>query len=93
MHKYTKDPLPINQRAKGDGGPDLVLRYLDCAVINLAIEMREKETSQIIHTVRGCFTEGGRAFTGSEIMQKSHIQIAVRSPNAIIGYFRPVIDL
>jgi len=47
VHKYTKDPLPANQQAKGDDGPDLVLRYLDCAVINLAIEMRERKRARL----------------------------------------------
>jgi hypothetical protein len=92
VHDYTKDSLPGNRQAKGEAASDFALRYLDCAVINLAIEMREKESERIVQTVRGSFTEGKPAFENSKIMQKSHIQIAVRDANAIIGYFRPVID-
>lgn len=93
VHEYTGDSLPENRPVKAGNSSDLPLRFLDCAVINLAIEMRERETGQSVHTVRGCFIEGGPAFNGSKIMQKSHIQIAVRDTNAIIGYFRPVIDI
>ena len=35
-------------------------------------------------TLTPCFT-----FKGAGIKRKSHIQIAVRSPHAVIGYFRP----
>ena len=41
------------------------------------------------HSVRGVFQEGEPAFNGAGIKLKSHIQIAVRDPRALIGYFRP----
>jgi hypothetical protein len=43
----------------------------------------------MFQTVRGVFIEGGEAFPGSCIMEKSHIQIAVRDPACIIGVFQP----
>jgi hypothetical protein len=42
-------------------------------------------------TVRCGFTEGARAFPGSGIFRKSHIQIAVRNPACILGVFRPTL--
>jgi hypothetical protein len=33
--------------------------------------------------------EGGEAFPGSGIQLKSHIQICVRNPNSILGFFLP----
>ena len=35
------------------------------------------------------FQEGEPAFRGAGIKLKSHIQIAIRDPRALIGYFRP----
>jgi hypothetical protein len=40
-------------------------------------------------TVRGVFLEGEPAFPGSKIALKSHIQIAVRDPACILGFFSP----
>jgi hypothetical protein len=65
---------------------------LDCAVINWTIEYLESKHGQTYHTVRGMFQEGNPAFATSEIKTKSHIQIAVRHPEVVLGYFKPVID-
>jgi hypothetical protein len=40
-------------------------------------------------TVRGGFHEGDDAFPGSKIRLKTHIQISVRDPACILGYFKP----
>jgi hypothetical protein len=48
--------------------------------------------SQHFHTIRCAFSEGTPAFPGSKIMAQSHIQIAVRDPSVIIGYFKPHLD-
>jgi len=93
MHNLIDDtPMPKNQSPEGKDSPDYALRYLDCAVINWAVNMREDEMKRTINTVRGVFQEGEPAFPGSKIMSKSHIQIAVRTPEAILGYFKPAID-
>lgn len=69
--------------------PDFLLRDLDCAVLNWAIERFEITSNLKHHTVRGLFQEGTTAFPGSSIKRKSHIQIAVRDPACILGYFLP----
>ena len=40
-------------------------------------------------SVRGIFIEGRAAYEGAGFADKSHIQVAVRNPGAIIGYFLP----
>lgn len=60
---------------------------LDCLIINVA-STREDGTSRF-DTVRGCFPEGAPLFPGSHILSKTHVQIAVRNPACIVGYFRP----
>jgi len=87
------DP-PENERI-GDGDTDRVLRYRDCAVLNWYLQqsepegMDEAQNDVYYQTVRGVFVEGDRAFEGSEIMMKTHVQVAVRDPRCILGYFRP----
>ena len=80
--------LPSNAEVRNRVG-DLLLRRLDCAVLNWAIAELERTLGETFQTVRGVFIEGGEAFPGSCIMEKSHIQIAVRDPACIIGVFQP----
>lgn len=62
---------------------------LDCAVLNFAFHHYTDKLGLQYHSVRGVFQEGQAAFDGSEIREKSHIQIAVRDPACIVGYFKP----
>jgi hypothetical protein len=79
-------PLPINAGAT----PDQKLRRLDCWILNTYFVSREHAGDRF-DTVRCGFTEGARAFPGSGIFRKSHIQIAVRNPACILGVFRPTL--
>lgn len=79
------------QIPENSGGIDQWRRKRDCAVLNFLLE--NLETPDHSHeTVRGIFPEGDFAFEGSGIRLKSHIQIAVRDPACILGYFRPPIS-
>lgn len=73
-------PMPVNRG---------LVHRLDCAVINYALPRFEKAWNYKFQTVRGVFQEGQPVFAGSEIREKSHIQIAVRDPSCILGYFKP----
>ena len=77
--------MPVNQGPV----PDMKLRKLDCAMLNWYLTMAEQKEDIQYDTVRGCFPEGGPVFTGSGISRESHIQIAVRNPDCILGVFRP----
>jgi hypothetical protein len=81
-------PMPVN-RPLHPRDDDRILRDLDCAVLNMGLSRMERlEPAQAFQTVRGIFTEGGPAFEGSGIQMHSHVQIAVRDPDCIVGYFR-----
>jgi hypothetical protein len=80
--------MPTNTGMTNKSG-DLLMRRLDCAMINWAIAELDKVLPHPIQTVRGVFLEGEPAFPGSCVMGKSHIQIAVRDPACIIGQFQP----
>lgn len=80
--------LPANQ-SSSTGDFDWLRRERDCFVINNVLPEIEKRERLAYHSVRGVFQEGDQAFEGAGIKLKSHIQIAVRDPAAIIGYFNP----
>ncbi|MGE0709662.1 MAG: hypothetical protein AB7N76_24105 [Planctomycetota bacterium] len=86
----TGVPMPRNSAGRGARAGDRLVRKLDCAVINLlnASEDRRKGGTYY-QTVRGVFEEGDVAFPGACVRAKTHIQIAVRDPRCILGYFLP----
>lgn len=92
--KLGKD-LPKNKDVKEDLHKDLLIRELDCAVIEYLHQKikEEKEKSQTLlkefDSVRGVFIEGGPVFPGSGIQKKSHIQICIRNMSCIKGFFLP----
>jgi hypothetical protein len=72
--------------AKRDGV--YLRRSLDCAVIDMVHFLRAEEKKQEYDSVIGIFEGGPRAFPGAGFKEKTHIQIAVRNPKCIIGYFQ-----
>lgn len=64
------------------------MRELDCAVINDCIR-RVGLRNYSFDTVRGAFLEGPPVFPGTTISAQTHIQIAVRTLDCILGVFRP----
>ena len=79
------DDLPVNTPGPR-GGNDLLLRRLDCAVIEL---LHEENTGRSFDTVRGLFFEGEDLYPNAGFKVKNHIQVCVRNPNCIKGYFLP----
>lgn len=95
-----KKELPQNKDLPRDEHHDLIIRELDCAVIEyLHQKIDEKIKADIaskgysdlkyFDTVRGVFTEGGPAFEGAGIQKKNHIQVCIRNLNCIKGFFVP----
>lgn len=93
-------PLPRNKNLPGQESGDKVLRYLDCAVIEfMHQEMWDSAQANItdkqlvrrraFDSTRGVFTEGVPVFEGAGLFEKTHIQICIRNPNCILGFFKP----
>jgi hypothetical protein len=80
--KLAGKALPVNR------GEDKKRRELDCAVINECLDRLEGE-NVYFDTVRGAFLEGKPVFPGTTISAETHIQIAVRNVDCILGIFRP----
>lgn len=85
LQTLTGLEMPKNKSA-GSLDEDLVLRYLDCAVINT---IHSSEEGAPYDTVRGMFTEGAAAYDGAGFREKTHTQIAVVNPHVIKGFFLP----
>lgn len=67
-----------------------LLRRLDRAVIEFMHEFRALRTLPAYDTVRAPFTEGKDLYEGAGFRELTHMQIAVRNPDCIKGYFRPI---
>ena len=79
--------IPKNKRGKYS--KDVLLRDLDCAVIE-QIHLYNKEEGLIsFDSVRGTFSEGEEVYPGSAFLDKTHTQVCIVNPNCIKGYFTP----
>lgn len=79
--------MPVN-KASGTS-KDLLLRELDCAVIETLHQVRVEAKLPPYDSVRGVFTEGKELYNNAGFKEKDHIQICIRNPNCIKGYFLP----
>lgn len=79
--------IPKNLPLKENG--DLLIRYLDCAVIESIHQFNIDKNHKEFDSVRGVFFEGDDLYPNAGFKTKNHIQIALRNPNCIKGYFIP----
>lgn len=70
-------------------GRDLRARYLDKAVFELLHELRKEKSEPLFDSVRAFFVEGEPLYENAGLRSLDHIQICVRNPSQIIGYFLP----
>ncbi|MDR2944485.1 MAG: hypothetical protein LBU81_05305 [Methanosarcinales archaeon] len=75
---------------RGKKGHDILLRDLDCAVIQQIHVYSQEEDIKPFDSVRGLFIEGDPVYHGSGFFNRTHIQICVCNPNCIKGYFSPL---
>ena len=103
-YKEAGKNLPHNKDVKNDAHKDKILRELDCTVIEfmhnyirdqIVKDLRAKGFSdyKLFDSTRGVFMEGGPAFTGAGISEKTHTQICIRNLNCIEGFFLPRKDI
>jgi hypothetical protein len=84
----NKLEMPHNKNIKTD--EDWLIRDLDCAVINQVHVLNERMGAEPFDSVRGIFTEGKPIYPGAGFRGKTHVQLCVRSPKCIKGYFSPI---
>lgn len=83
----TGRELPINKSV--GNSEDLLLRDLDCAVFETIHKIRKEENDPVYDSIRGVFWEGEELYPNAGFREKDHIQICIRNPNCIKGYFLP----
>lgn len=80
--------LPQNRNIGSN--KDLLLRNLDCAVIQNLHYDRKTSGVQAFDSIRGLFIEGNQIYLESGFREKTHIQLCICNPNCIKGYFSPM---
>ena len=85
-HQIYGTTIPENIRNKKG---ELLQRHLDCAVIESIHQFNTSTKNQEFDSVRGVFFEGKDLYPKAGFQEKNHIQIALRNPNCIKGYFIP----
>ena len=70
----------------------LLIRKLDCAVIENLHNYRLIERLRPFDSARGVFIEGDPLYPSAGFYEKSHIQLCIRNPNCIKGFFIPRVE-
>jgi len=89
MLQLTSDYVNFPKNKSIGGIGDILLRELDCAVIEALHTFEEDSHQQPFDSIRGVFTEGKELYPNAGFREKDHIQICVRNPNCIKGFFLP----
>jgi len=91
IYKIAGRPgLPMNRSPKNS--KERLLRELDCAVMETVhLEMKQAGKPPF-DSVRGVFSEGEELYPDAGFNEKDHIQICIRNPNCIKGYFHPLLE-
>jgi hypothetical protein len=71
---------------------NLLIRKLDCAVIENLHNYRLNNKDRPFDSVRGVFIEGDPLYPTAGFYEKSHIQLCIRNPNCIKGFFIPRVE-
>ncbi|GAA4339770.1 hypothetical protein [Flaviaesturariibacter amylovorans] len=87
LENIEESKLPVNKNVAGSS--DRLLRYLDCLVIETLHKLRSRAGNPQFDSVRGMFDEGKELYPGAGFKDKNHIQICIRNPNCIKGFFIP----
>lgn len=81
--------LALSQNKPGGSLNDLLLRELDCAVIESIHQTRREDGLKPYDSVKGVFTEGHELYPSAGFKEKNHIQVCIKNPNCIKGFFLP----
>lgn len=85
--RITGIPMPVNKTL--GNSTDLLLRKLDCYVIQTTHRINREANKRAYDSVRGVFWEGKPLYPNAGFAEKNHIQICICNPNCIKGYFLP----
>lgn len=78
--RESGESMPLNKGAN---------RRLDCSVITFLHEINKKFGNLAYDSIRCPFQEGKPIYKGANFTDRLHIEICVRNPHMIKGYFLP----
>jgi hypothetical protein len=79
--------IPVNKSTSFSN--QKLIRTLDCAVIENLHKLRLNLCLEPFDSVRSVFVEGEELYPNASFNEKNHIQLCIRNPNCIKGYFIP----
>lgn len=86
---FERGEIKVNRPGRRGETGELMLRHLDCYTIESLHKFNEAMRLQSFDSVRAGFWEGNELYPTAGFFDKNHIQICVRNPQSIIGYFLP----
>lgn len=89
VQTFKKSGIKIPQNRPPKHSTDLLIRELDCAVIETLHKVQAEKNIYPFDSIRGVFWEGEELYSGAGFREKDHIQICIRNPNCIKGFFFP----
>jgi hypothetical protein len=78
-----------NSVVMNSNSTDLLLRRLDCAVVEALHRSNTALNLPPYDSVKAVFWEGQPLYPNAGFREKNHIQICIRNPGCIKGYFIP----
>jgi hypothetical protein len=88
VFKKLDKTIPSN-KPSNEIDEDFLLRDRDCAVLNFIHQYLITEFGYTFDSVRGVFWEGKELYAHAGFREKNHIQVAIRNPDCIKGFFWP----
>lgn len=86
---YELGLLKSNKPGKKGENGELMLRFLDCYVIESLHKMNKDRGWEEFDSVRAPFWEGEEIYPTAGFFNKNHIQLCIRNTDCILGYFLP----
>jgi len=81
-------PPPTNEAASPDD-TDILLRHLDKSVFNYIHQVRHEHNAPPYQAVRAAFRQGKELAPRSGFHEGTHLQLALRDPSCVVGWFLP----
>ena len=86
---YEESGIELPQNTTIGKSSDLLIRKLDCAVVQTALALNADANKHPYDSVKGVFWEGQELYPNAGFREKNNIQICICNPNCIKGYFLP----
>lgn len=86
---YEAGKIRSNKPGRRGENGELMLRFLDCYVIEALHKFNQYNGFEQFDSVRAPFWEGNEIYPTAGFFDKNHIQLCMRNPECVIGYFLP----